>query len=309
MISILMATYNGEAFVSAQIDSLLRQTEQGFVLYAQDDCSNDKTFSILEQYASLYPEKIKVSRNACNSGSARMNFLSLLNAHDGDYLMFCDQDDVWLPDKIERTLSAMRQAEQTYGKETPILVHTDLSVVDADLAVTHPSFREMSNLDFRRTALNSLLVQNTVTGCTVMLNRALRNRIVPVPEGCAMHDWWLALAASSFGHIVALENERTVLYRQHTANEIGAKDASSAGYILGRLFRVRDTQNGIQATYRQAEAFLAAYESQLSESQAALLREYSRIPQHGKLGRIRQLCRLKTWKQGIIRVLGQIFFI
>jgi len=309
MIGILMATYNGESFVSAQIDSLLRQTEQDFVLCIRDDCSTDKTFTILERYAGQYPEKIKVNRSACNSGSARLNFLSLLQEHDDDYLMFCDQDDVWLPDKIERTLSAMRQAEQMYGEDTPLLVHTDLSVVDEDLVVTHPSFREMSRLDYRRTALRQLLVENTVTGCTLMINRALRNRIVPVPEECAMHDWWLALAASAFGRIVALEDEQTVLYRQHAANEVGAKDASSASYVLKRLFRVRDTQNGLQATYRQAEAFLSAYESQLSEAQAALLREYARIPEHGKLGRLWRLCKLKTWKHGVIRVLGQILFI
>jgi len=309
MIGILMATYNGEAFVSAQIDSLLRQTKQDFVLCIRDDCSSDETFSILERYAGQYPEKIKVSRSACNSGSAKQNFLSLLQEHDDDYLMFCDQDDVWLPDKIEHTLSAMRQAEQMYGEDTPLLVHTDLRVVGEDLTVTHPSFREMSRLDYRRTALRQLLVENTVTGCTLMINRALRNRIVPVPDGCAMHDWWLALAASAFGRIVALEDEQTVLYRQHAANEVGAKDASSASYLLKRLFRVRDTQNGLQATYRQAEAFLTAYESQLSEAQAALLREYARIPEHGKLGRLWRLCKLKTWKHGVIRVLGQILFI
>ena len=223
--------------------------------------------------------------------------------------MFCDQDDVWLPDKIERTLFAMHKAEQTYGKETPLLVHTDLYVVDSDLQVTHPSFREMSNLDYRRTALNSLLVQNTVTGCTTMINRALRDRVTPIPGQCVMHDWWLALAASAFGQIVPLESERTVLYRQHTANEVGAKDASSAGYVLGRLFRVRDTQNSMEATYRQAAAFLTAYEPQLTKEQAALLREYSRIPEHKKFGRIMRLCRLKVWKHGVIRVLGQILFI
>lgn len=309
MIRILMATYNGEAFVSAQIDSLLRQTEQDFVLYVRDDCSGDQTYPILQQYARQHPGKIIVSQSGQNSGSAKLNFLSLLNEQDDDYLMFCDQDDVWLPDKIERTLSAMRQAEQAYGKETPLLVHTDLRVVDAALAATHPSFRKMSKLDYRRTALNRLLVQNTVTGCTVMLNRALQSRVAPVPEGCVMHDWWLALAASAFGHIIALENEQTVLYRQHAANEVGAKDASSASYVLNRLFRVRDTHNGILATYRQAAAFLAAYEFQLSDSQAALLREYARIPELGKCGRLWRLCKLKIWKHGFIRVLGQILFI
>ncbi len=309
MISILMATYNGEAFVSAQIDSLLRQTEQGFVLYIQDDCSTDGTFSILQQYETRYPAQIHVSRNECNSGSAKHNFLSLMKAHDDEYLMFCDQDDVWQPDKIERTLRAMRQAEQTYGKETPLLVHTDLCVVDEDLKVMHPSFRVMSQLDYRRTALRQLLVINTVTGCTAMINRALKNLVAPVSAQCAMHDWWLALTASAFGHIVALENEQTMLYRQHGANEVGAKDASSTRYVLRRLFRPRDTQSSLKATYLQAEAFANAYENRLSKEQLSLLRAYSRIPEYGKPGRIWQLLKLRTWKQGIVRVLGQILFI
>ncbi|HWP22455.1 MAG TPA: glycosyltransferase family 2 protein [Candidatus Cryosericum sp.] len=309
MISILMATYNGEAFVSAQIDSLLRQTEQEFVLYMQDDCSSDGTFSILQTYQSRFPTQIRVSRNECNSGSAKHNFFLLLEKHDDEYLMFCDQDDVWQPDKIERTLCAMRQAEQTYGKETPLLVHTDLCVVDKDLKVTHPSFREMSKLDYRRTALRQLLVENTVTGCTTMVNRALRTLVSPVHAQCAMHDWWLALGASAFGHIVSLESERTVLYRQHGSNEVGAKDASSPRYVIRRLFHVRDTQNGLAATYMQAAAFANAYENRLSKEQFALLREYSRIPEHSKPGRIWQLFRLKTWKHGIVRVLGQILFV
>ena len=309
MISILMATYNGEAFVSAQIDSLLRQTEQDFVLYIQDDCSSDGTFLILQQYQSRYPAQIRVKRNERNSGSAKHNFLSLLKAHDDEYLMFCDQDDVWLPDKVERTLCAMRQAEQTHGKETPLLVHTDLRVVDEDLKATHPSFREMSKLDYRRTALRQLLVVNTVTGCTTMINRALRNFTANAAAQCTMHDWWLALTASAFGYIVALANEQTVLYRQHGANEVGAKDVSSARYLLRRLFRPRDVQSSLKATYLQAEAFANAYENLLSKEQLALLRAYSRIPEHGKPGRIWQLFRLRTWKQGIVRVLGQILYV
>lgn len=309
MISILMATYNGEEYVSGQIESLLRQTEQDFVLYVQDDCSGDNTYTILLQYARQYPGKIIVGQNERNSGSAKLNFLALLEEHDDEYLMFCDQDDVWLPDKIERTLRAMHQAEQTYGKETPLLVHTDLCVVDEDLKVTHPSFRRMSKLDYRRTALNSLLVQNTVTGCTAMINRALKHCVASVSEQCIMHDWWLALTASAFGHIVALENEQTVLYRQHAANEVGAKDAASAAYVLGRLFRVRETKGMVHQTYLQAEAFYRAYADRLSARQIELLQAYCSIPKRSKPGRVWQLFVLKTFKHGLLRVLGQILFI
>ena len=153
MIHILLASYNGETYLAEQLDSLLNQTEQNFLLFAQDDRSTDGTYALLCDYAARFPEKISVCQNTVNSGAAKWNFLDMISKHDTDYLMLCDQDDVWRPDKVETTLRAMQEAERIYGNREPILVFTDLCVVGENLHVLHPSFRTMSKLNYRRTGM------------------------------------------------------------------------------------------------------------------------------------------------------------
>ena len=188
MITILMAAYNGGRYVAEQIESLLRQTEQDFVLRVRDDCSTDDTYSILCGYAAKYPGKIFVERNPENSGGAKWNFLQLTAAYQDDYVMLCDQDDVWLPNKIELSLQAMRAAEKQRGSQTPILVHTDLRVIDDQMHVIGESLNEMLGLYTENGSLPLQTIQNTVTGCTAMYNRAFA-QLVRIPRFCIVHDW------------------------------------------------------------------------------------------------------------------------
>jgi len=309
MITILMTTYNGEAYIAQQIESLLAQTEQNFVLRVHDDGSKDQTLAILNDYAARYPEKIFVSQNQKNSGGAKWNFLGMLAAYPDDYVMLCDQDDVWLPNKIAVTLRAMQETEAAVGANTPILVHTDLTVVDGNLQPMHPSFQKMSNLDYRRVALKDQLVQNTMTGCTAMLNRSLQRYLEQLPDYCVMHDWWMMLIASAFGKIVPLENEQTILYRQHARNVVGAKNAGSVSYLYDRIAHSDNTRSIVSQTYQQAESFYRMFSAQLSAEQKALVTGYMEIPKHNKIRRIYDLFALKTWKHGIVRRLGQLFYI
>ena len=309
MIGIFMATYNGATYVSEQLDSLLLQTEQGFTLHVCDDASTDGTMEILQDYAKKHPGKIHVVQNKLNSGSPCNNFLQMLAQCEDDYAMLCDQDDVWKPNKIELTMQAMQEAERTYGASTPLLVHTDLCIVDANLKTTHPSFRRATGLDFKKNTLKNLMVQNTVSGCTTMINKTMINQVECEPENCAMHDWWLALYASAFGRIISLENEQTILYRQHGANDIGAKSIYSISYILGRLMQTHKTKTLIEATYRQALAFLHAYGEKMSQAQSTFLEEYCSIPGKSKMKRIQALFALGTFKHGLLRILGQILYI
>ena len=137
MICVLLATYNGEKFVAQQIDSLLNQTYKDFHIFIHDDGSTDNTVNILNDYASRYSDKITVV-DAAPTGNACANFALLLSKTQGDYYMFCDQDDVWDNEKIEKTYICMQKAEQ--GKDIPILVHTNLCVVSADMTVIDNSF-------------------------------------------------------------------------------------------------------------------------------------------------------------------------
>ena len=139
MIDILLAAYNGEKYIARQLESLLEQTCQDFTLRICDDCSTDRTADIIYHYAKRYPNKIVFTVNEKNSGSAAFNFFKLLQNSTADYVMFCDQDDVWFKDKVELSLEKIRQAEDNYGSGTPILLHTDLTVTDGELNTISPS--------------------------------------------------------------------------------------------------------------------------------------------------------------------------
>ena len=306
--AILLSTYNGEKFISEQIDSLLAQTYQDFHVYINDDCSTDSTLEIAIGYAEAHPEKITVTQNEANSGGAKHNAISLMVRHRADYLMLCDQDDVWMPDKIARTLAKMQELEARLGSSTPLLVHTDLEVVDASLETIQPSFREAMNSNFSKRKLNNLIIQNITTGCTVMYNRALADLITAEPAFLVMHDWWLGIVASAFGHIEAVQAP-TILYRQHVENVIGARDVRTFRYKLERLKNYRDVQHAVDTTYRQAASFLAMYADRLTSDQVRLLADYSNIPNRNKLMKWVTICRLGTFKNGIGRKIAQFLFI
>ena len=214
MISILLASYNGEKYIAEQIESLLGQTIQDFKLFICDDKSTDGTFNIVAEYSQKHPEKIFAEQNSENSGGTKHNFLRMMINHKADYVMLCDQDDVWLPDKIEVTLARMKDMESEYGADTPLLVHTDLKVVNENLKTVSPSFKAAMNANYEKTRLRNQIIQNTLTGCTAMYNRALANLITDIPRFTVMHDWWLNVTASAFGRISAIDAQ-TVLYRQH----------------------------------------------------------------------------------------------
>ena len=115
MISILLATYNGERYIAGQIESVLAQTYQDFKLYICDDKSTDGTYSIITEYAARYPGKIIATQNEVNSGGAKFNFLNMMVEFNDDYIMLCDQDDVWLPNKVEVSLKKITEMESEFG--------------------------------------------------------------------------------------------------------------------------------------------------------------------------------------------------
>ena len=308
MITILMATYNGAKYLREQLDSLFSQTVQDFYLFISDDASTDSTISIISQYQQSYPNRINIFRRLRNSGSAKHNYLELMIDHKDDYVMLCDQDDVWFPHKIEHTLQLMEQMEHQYGKDTPLLVHTDLSLTDENLNIIHPSYQQAMCDNFERTSLNYALIQNTFPGCACMYNRALANLIVEKPLYCIMHDWWLMLVCAAFGHI-GFSYEKTVLYRQHRNNSIGAQDMGTLSYKLNRLFHADEVRHAIDITYAQAYNFIQMYSSQLSPQQISLVQTYCKIPTMKKLQKLHTLLRLHVLKNTLTRKIGHFIFV
>ncbi len=221
-IDILLAAYNGEKFLAQQIDSILAQTHQDWQLLIRDDQSADNTVKIIKEYTSKYSDKIKlIEDNKGNLGLVR-NFETLLKSSQAEYIMFCDQDDIWLPNKIELTLNTMKSAENQ-NPDTPILVHTDLKIVDEELRPIADSFWKSCKISPQTDGLlNKIVYRNIVTGCTVMINKKLKENSIPFPPQVRLHDWWLAVNAAKNGKLISIQ-EQTILYRQHSKNVVGGK--------------------------------------------------------------------------------------
>jgi glycosyltransferase involved in cell wall biosynthesis len=303
-----MATYNGEKYVAEQLESLYRQTMNDFVIYIHDDCSTDNTWEIVHLHETRYPGKIKAERNKYNSGGAKYNFINMMIGIKDDYIMLCDQDDVWLPDKVEKTITKLKIMESECGKTTPLLVHTDLKVVDADLNIIFPSFRIAMNVGYARTELRHLVIQNIITGCSAAYNRALAELITVEPAYMVMHDWWIGLIASAFGKIKYLD-EQTALYRQHGKNGIGARDVRAISYKFHTLTHGKNVHKALNQTYGQARSFLQLYGSLLNKNQTVFLSDYIQIPRHNKLIRLIMVSRLRVFKHGIARKIANLLFI
>lgn len=281
----------------------MTQTVKDIKIVIRDDGSTDNSIDIINYYCNKYPDKIFC---LCGepTGSAKQNFAKLLEKCEDDYIMFCDQDDVWLPQKVEVTLAAMQKAEG--DEKSPVLVHTDLKVVDHNLNVISDSFFEFQKLIQNDITLSHLLVQNYITGCTVMVNRALKEKCGPIPQDCIMHDWWLALTAVLFGKLVCV-SEPTMLYRQHSDNQVGAKASYGIAFIKRKLSTMSEVRKNYDATYQQAEALLREYADALGERDRELLRIYCGIKKMNKIQKIYTVRKYGFKKGTLLRVIGQYF--
>ncbi len=309
-IAILLATYNGEKYLRPLLESLFAQTEQDWQLLVSDDHSRDATPEILEEYAARYPDRIRLLSYETASGSSKANFLRLTSQAEGfPYLMYCDQDDVWKPDKIQKTLACMQRLENGQP-EVPCLVHTDLAVTDADLNVQHESMFYSAWMDAKRCDLRYLLVQNVVTGCTMMINAALRElAMLPADtQGMLMHDWWCALWASARGRIGFLP-ESTIFYRQHGDNAVGAKEVRNLRYLTSAFSRLDEHRQDLIATELQTAVFAQAATDYLTPEQRRMVTDFARIRQKSKPGRLAVIFRHGIWLLGWKRKIGQFLLI
>lgn len=326
MVTVLLCTYNGAAYVRAQLQSILDQTVQDLHVVVSDDGSTDETLAIVGAMAAAHPGRITILRQDPPTGSAERHFLKLLveRAYDvADYIMLSDQDDVWLPEKVEKTLARMQADEaacRTVGEaNAPILVHCDSRIVDRALREIAPSFVAYQKMTPSRCQLQQLLVQNNVVGGALMINRALAERITEIPAHCVMHDQWIALVASAFGHIDFVP-EALYLYRQHGDNVLGAGKGSRIMEILGRFGIGRKdgktkaemdahSQRVYREMFLQAESFRRCFDAELSAQQKQLLDEFTAIPKRNRLGKICTILRYGFTYNLFHRTVGECLFI
>ncbi|MFR9534687.1 MAG: glycosyltransferase family 2 protein [Rikenellaceae bacterium] len=218
-LSILLATYNSVKFLESQIESLLNQTYTGFTIYVHDDGSTDNTVEILRSYAASH-SNIVLLEDATHARGAMRSFMWMLEHVEADYYMFCDHDDVWLPQKIELSLGKMREIETV---NTPAMVFTNLKVVDGELNVIAESMWGYEKL--RPAYLSQLkfaVTKNIFTGCTMLFNNSAKQVSLPLSPKALMHDSWVGLKVLANAGVVGYVETPQVLYRQHGNNVVGS---------------------------------------------------------------------------------------
>lgn len=221
LISIAMATYNGETFLKQQIESILCQTYKNIELIICDDMSTDNTVQIVEEYMKIY-DCIKLYKNKTNLGFVK-NFEKAIEFSSGDFIALADQDDIWDINKLEIYIDEIIKIEKNYIN-LPIMVHSDLTTVSSNGEIINDSYFKFRNYTFsNKRSIGTMLGPCGVMGNTILFNKELKNYILPFPEMLAFHDYWIALVNELFGKRVTIHNS-LVKYRLHETNSSNSMD-------------------------------------------------------------------------------------
>ena len=306
-VQVLLACYNGGPYLSRQLATLRAQVDPCFSVLMQDDGSDDDTPALLRKAAQ--DGSFLLGTEGGQQLGAIGNFWSLLRQSDGELIALCDQDDEWSPCRLSRCREIMEQAERRYGEDTPLLVHSDCRLVDAQGVPLAESFFRRQGWDPAATSLARLLVQNNVTGCTLMMNAPLRRLALQYgrPSEMYMHDWFLALTAAAFGQIVFIP-EPLVSYRQHGSNVMGA---SASGQVLRgaqALSQWEKARARITLTYDHAQAFRDMYGEALPDAARLCIDTYLSTRKLCKLRRVLAVRRGGYTMQSPVTRAGQLLF-
>lgn len=294
-IDILLSLFGTSPFLPEMLRSLQKQSLQGASLICRKDAPCDELIRPLR--CMHFARVLKGDEHL----GVTVSYWELLKHSTAEYTMFADQDDVWHANKIAVTLDAMRKLEDIHGKKTPLLVHTDLQICDEKLNVLHKSFIRFQALNPNLTQLRHLMIQNNVTGCTMMINKALKQLLRPFPAEAICHDWYIALVAASFGKVFFLP-EATVDYRQHDNNVFGAKGRWPQK-IHHEILRKLLTQ-----TQRQAGAFARQYADLLSRKQTDLLLVWAECETESSyIKKLKQVLKYRLRKNDLIRTVGLLW--
>ncbi len=294
-----MATYNGAPYIGAQIDSILAQTYRDWRLIIRDDNSNDGTVQICKDYVAKHPQQISLFADGLGRLKVSGNFSSLLAHCTGAYIMFSDQDDIWLPGKIEKTMQAMRVLEGQYGDSSPALVHTDSQVVNAELQMIAPSLLRYVHRK-PNPSIGRLCMELPIYGHAVMINRRLKELGGRIPDGFASWDWWFPMVAVVFGHIRFVD-EPLVLWRRHGKSYSSAGKHRLSSYLARSL---TEHHKKVTVSFKQCEIFLERFSSVLPPKQYAYFKGVSTIRTSNWLKRRILIIRYGLFKTGLLKTAG-----
>lgn len=271
--AILMSTYNGQKYLAQQIQSILNQSNTSWHLYIRDDGSKDDTRSIIRKFANNDERITFINDGVVKNIGVVKSFMELLRLTKADFYMFSDQDDVWKKDKVENTLKKMLSC---HYKSSPVCVHTDLLVVDCSL---EPLNNRHAAPKYNWSSFQRLLFWNCVTGCTMMINQKLKEKISFEKLDYSqiyMHDWWLALIAAEFGELRFLDR-KTILYRQHGDNVEGSLRQHSVTEIVHRITHPDYDIANVNKIIGMANEFGRNYGGQMNEQDYQYVKEYGEL--------------------------------
>jgi len=220
-VSIAMATYNGERFLAKQLDSLINQTHKEIEIIICDDNSTDNTINIIKKYIQKY-SYIKLYQNEKQLGFVK-NFEKAIGLCSSSYIALCDQDDIWVKNKLEIQFNEMKILEKKY-KETPLMVHSDLKMIDEDDKMLNGSYFKFRNYMLcQNRDLAYILGVCSVMGNTILMNRELKKLILPFLDNIIVHDYYIALINELYG-VRSTINISLVQYRIHNQNSSNSKN-------------------------------------------------------------------------------------
>ncbi len=254
LIKVLLSTYNGERYLKEQIDSVLSQNGVTVRLIIRDDGSNDGTLKLLREYSTNYSciELIEGQNIGCSKSF--FNLMSSAFEDDVDYYAFCDQDDVWHPDKLSVAIEKLKIHDKT-----PSLYCSNLKVVNE-----YGEFLRFMYSSNTKPNKNFSLLSNIATGCTCVINQNLLKLFInhDLPKDAVMHDWWFYCLACFYGNVI-FDSDAYISYRQHSNNVYGARSKS---YLVKSINFLKSLVNSDKEHYRerQAKEFLHSSYSALS---------------------------------------------
>lgn len=273
---VLLATYNAGPYLSPMLNSLLEQTNSDYRLLVRDDGSKDSTREILTSYRDKFDGRMHILPDKNSSGSAKANFSLLMSNSNADYILFADQDDIWLKHKVDHTIRLLQELEQSSSQDTPIYAFTDVVPVDAELSHLSDSYFKFKKLKFSKgIQLGQSLVCPPMLGCASGINRALAAISSPVDNEATGHDWWCLLIAAACGK-VSISTDRTMLYRLHETNSSAQRRVSIFDYALSPR-KFDKVQRGMRLRFSQARAVLRRLEDMGLHENTDVIRSFIEI--------------------------------
>ena len=273
-VTVVVTTYNGERFLAQQLHSLLMQTLMPAEIIICDDGSTDNTNQLIESF--LPNPIIRYIRNESQLGVIQNFKKAVALATPGNYIALCDQDDIWLPQKLEKSAEALAAIEQA-GK--PAMIYSDLTLIDTEGNLLNSSVNNETGQDKYRHCFETLLFGNFVTGCTVLMNTEMKHYFATIPNNAHyQHDAWIALVAFTMGNISML-SQPYIQYRKHDQNVTFSKHnkKNRIQRLANHLVSLFTTNDFLEEQIELVKAFYHQYRQQITPIQQKTIESFLQL--------------------------------